>query len=591
MSESLRSARMVAVAALAVLLFDYPLLALFDVDVRVLGVPLLWAYLFTAWAAVIARRRLGHDGTPVGARRPGSSSSRRWPTSGCCSSSPTYGDRRADRGRSVISNGYVYALSLAVYATSWTFYGSVGRAASTGIGFLPIYLGPTVMAALWWLVLRKIIRISRRQPHHLARGLRVLPLRQEQLPRRARHRHRGGGDRPLHRAAAQGHLDHLRHPARRLRAGDRRPRLRQCPCLQDTALYAALLLAAFTIVFGTRHLDATERHEGMVAAIAFESLVKLVAFLAVGCYVTFVLFDGFGDVFGRAAARADLADLFTQTRRLRVVAVADRAVDARDPPAAPAVAGGGGGERRRAPPQEGDVAVPALPAARSTSSCCRSPSPGCSPSAARSNADAFVLALPLADRQQALALLVFIGGLSAATGMVIVETIALSTMVSNSLVVPLLLRRSDALAGRRDLGGLILGVRRVTIVLVLLLGFVYFRVAGEALALVSIGLISFAAVAQFAPAILGGLFWKGATRRGAIGGARGRASRCGPTRCRCRPWPRPAGCPASFLERRPVRGGHPRALRAVRARRARHGQPLDDVEHAGQRRRSSSGCP
>jgi len=73
-----------------------------------------------------------------------------------------YGDRRADEGRSIISNGYVYALSLAVYATSWTFYGSVGRAASTGIGFLPIYLGATIMAALWWLVLRKIIRISRR---------------------------------------------------------------------------------------------------------------------------------------------------------------------------------------------------------------------------------------------------------------------------------------------------------------------------------------------------------------------------------------------------------------------------------------------
>jgi len=133
------------------------------------------------------------------------------------------------------------------------------------------------------------------------------------------------------------------------------------------------------------------------------------------------------------------------------------------------------------------------------------------------DADAFVLLLPMTDQQPGLALLVFIGGLSAATGMVIVETIALSTMVSNSLVVPLLLRRGEALTRRWDLGAVILGVRRVTIVALLLLGFLYFRVVGGQVALVSIGLISFAAVAQFAPAVLGGLFWKGATKRGAIG--------------------------------------------------------------------------
>src|SRR5450631_1887529 len=72
-----------------------------------------------------------------------------------------YGDRRAAQGRSIISNPYIYALSLSVYATSWTFYGSVGRAAQTGVEFLPIYLGPTLVATLWWLVLRKMIRISK----------------------------------------------------------------------------------------------------------------------------------------------------------------------------------------------------------------------------------------------------------------------------------------------------------------------------------------------------------------------------------------------------------------------------------------------
>jgi Na+/proline symporter len=135
------------------------------------------------------------------------------------------------------------------------------------------------------------------------------------------------------------------------------------------------------------------------------------------------------------------------------------------------------------------------------------------------DADTFVLTLPMAFGQGWLALLVFIGGLSAATGMVIVETIALSTMVCNDLVMPLLLRyRWLALQGQDDLSGVLLGIRRSAIILILLLGYLYFRLAGEAHALVSIGLISFAAVAQFAPAMIGGMYWRGATRAGALAG-------------------------------------------------------------------------
>ncbi len=427
-----------------------------------------------------------------------------------------FGDRRADRGHSIISNGYVYALSLAVYATSWTFYGSVGRAASTGIGFLPIYLGPTVMVALWWLVLRKIIRISRRN--------RITSLADFVSSRYGKSGLLGG---LVTVVAVVGIVPYIALQLKAISATFRilrgSPELataataQSVPVLQDTALYAALLLAAFTIVYGTRHLDATERHEGMVAAIAFESLVKLVAFLVVGFYVTFVLFDGFGDLFGQAAARADIAHLFTRTdsdgswlwlvvlsmlavlllpRQWQVGVVEN--VDERHIKKAMWLF----------PVYLLLINIFVLPIALA----------GLLTFGDGANADAFVLALPLAGHQQAVALLVFIGGLSAATGMVIVETIALSTMVSNSLVVPLLLRRRAALAGRGDLGSLILGVRRVTIVVVLLLGFVYFRLAGNGLALVSIGLISFAAVAQFAPAVLGGLFWKGASRRGAIWG-------------------------------------------------------------------------
>jgi signal transduction histidine kinase len=142
--------------------------------------------------------------------------------------------------------------------------------------------------------------------------------------------------------------------------------------------------------------------------------------------------------------------------------------------------------------------------------------------AGRIDADTFVLTLPISERQPALALLAFIGGLSAATAMVIVETIALSTMVCNDLVMPVLLRwKALKLTERRDLSTLLLTIRRGAIVMVFVLGYLYFYLAGEAYALVSIGLISFTAVAQFAPAIIGGIYWKGGTRLGAVTGLAG----------------------------------------------------------------------
>lgn len=428
------------------------------------------------------------------------------------------GDRRADRGRSIISNGYIYALSLCVYATSWTYYGSVGRAATTGVGFLPIYLGPTIMAVAWWVVLRKIVRICKRY--------RITSLADFMSSRYGKSRALGELVTVI---AVVGIVPYI---ALQLKAISNtfailrgRPDLATSvamdpPVWADTALYVALLLAAFTIVFGTRHLDASERHEGMVAAIAFESLVKLVAFLAVGGYVTYGLFHGFGDLFGRAQERPELAQLLTfgETQsyaswlwlvvlsmlailllpRQWQVAVVEN-VDERHIKTASWLF----------PLYLLLINVFVMPIAIAGLLTFGDGGAG---------GDAYVLTLPMAEQQAALALLVFIGGLSAATGMVIVETIALSTMVSNSLVLPILLRRGAGLVGRRDLGRLIIGIRRATIVCVLLLGFAYFRLAGESLALVSIGLISFAAVAQFAPAIFGGLYWRGATGVGAIWG-------------------------------------------------------------------------
>jgi Na+/proline symporter len=217
-----------------------------------------------------------------------------------------YGDKRADAGRSIIANPYIYALSLAVYCTSWTFYGSVGRAASTGIGFLPIYLGPTLMAALWWYVTLKMIRISKAN--------RITSIADFIASRYGKSQLLGGlvtviaivGVIPYIslqlKAISTSFSIILKYPDVVM------PDKLEAPLfVGDNTFYIAMLLAAFTILFGTRHLDATERHEGLVAAVAFESLVKLLAFIAVGIFVTFGMYDGFADIFTRAARMPELA--------------------------------------------------------------------------------------------------------------------------------------------------------------------------------------------------------------------------------------------------------------------------------------------
>jgi Na+/proline symporter len=207
-----------------------------------------------------------------------------------------WGDKRADQGRSIISSPTIYALSMAVYTTTWTFYGSVGRAAVSGIGFLPIYLGPTLVMALSGFLLLKMIRTakanritsiadfisSRYGKSHLLGGLVTVIAVVGIVPYIA-----------LQLKAVSGSVNLLLEYPEIVMPN----RSATLPVLADISFYIALILAAFTIVFGTRHLDATERHEGMVAAIALESVVKLVAFLAVGLFVTYGLYDGFADIF------------------------------------------------------------------------------------------------------------------------------------------------------------------------------------------------------------------------------------------------------------------------------------------------------
>ncbi len=429
-----------------------------------------------------------------------------------------YADRRVAEGRGWLEGSWVYALSIAVYCTAWTFYGSVGRAASTGVGYLPVYIGPTLTFALGWVVFRKIIRISKAHrttsiadfissrygKSHLLGGLvtiiaviGIMPYISLQL-----------------KAVATSFTVLLHYPD--VSAATNPPGL---PIFSDTALWVAAIMALFAILFGTRHIDASEHHRGMMVAIAFESVVKLVAFLSVGLFVTFFVYDGPGDLFAHAAAEPRLQSLMTMEiagkdwlpltflsmiavlclpRQFQVTVVENV--------------------------QESHlnkaiwlfplylllINIFVLPIA--FGGLVRFP-------LGTVDNDVFVLALPMAERLPALALFAFIGGLSAATGMVIVESVALATMLCNDLVMPILLRFAWLkLAGTKDLSGLLLSIRRLAIVFVLAIGYLYFRLIGEAYALVAIGLVSFAAAAQFAPAILGALYWKAGSRRGALAG-------------------------------------------------------------------------
>ena len=413
----------------------------------------------------------------------------------------------------------VYSLALAVYCSSWTFYGAVGTAARTGLGFLPIYLGPLLMLLFGWRILERLVLIS--GEHRIVSIADFLSSRYGRAPGLAA------------LVAAVALTAAVPYVALQFKAVAMSVEvLADVPSdagmLADPAFYVALLLAMFAILFGTRQIDATEHHRGMVLAVALESLVKLIAFVAIGVFALFHL-PGTGLLPERMVQAASVvtapglpAGFVAQTllaftaiiclpRQFHVAVV-----ECQDP-----------ADLRSARWMFGTylmmitVLVVPITLAGQALFAGSSVSP-----------DTYVLALPLALKQETLALFVYIGGFSAATGMVIVASVALSTMVSNDLVMPLLLR-SGALRGGalqenplREGPGIdrqILWVRRITIVVLAMMAYAYHRgsayYAGTGQdTLAQHGLLAFAAVAQFAPALIGGLYWRGASRVGAFAG-------------------------------------------------------------------------
>ncbi|MDY0268390.1 SpoIIE family protein phosphatase [Trichloromonas sp.] len=432
-----------------------------------------------------------------------------------------YADKRREEGRSIISNANIYALSLSVYLTSWTFYGSVGRAATSGLDFLPVYIGPTLIAFSWCFLLRKMVTISKE--HNIVSIADFLSSRYGKSPAL-------GAVVTIFTVLAI-----MPYIALQLKAVSRTFDLLAAPQLSlthhiqallpwippfiDTAFVVALFLGLFGVLFGARHLDATERHEGMVAAIALESLIKLVAFFSVGLFVTYGMFDGFADIFARFNAEfpersylymlgheaVPYAKWFTMTfismmafmflpRQFHIMVI-ENSSEAHIKSAMwrfptymflmnlfviPISLGG-------LLLNGGDI----------------------------TQADYFVIDIPYKAGHPWLSLLVFIGGFSAAAGMVMVSSVALSTMILNHLFMPIILRLKINI---QDLSVLLINIKRFGILSVIFLGYAFYLVIADSSALVNMGLISFVGATQFAPAMIGGLYWKRATRRGALWG-------------------------------------------------------------------------
>src|SRR5580693_5943220 len=424
----------------------------------------------------------------------------------------SYGDRmRVARGAS--SRLLIYPLSLAIYCTSWTFFGSVGLASRSGYDFIAIYIGPLVMVGLAFPLVVRIVR--------LAKGQNITSIADFIAARYGKSQAVAA---TVALIAIVGMIPYIALQLKAVSASvstiltEASPGGAAPPLLGDVALFVALAMATFAVLFGTRHIDATEHQDGLMLAIAAESIVKLVAFLTVGVFVTFVMFGGPVALFERALEQANTAAVLTRAPQLGsfgamtllslfAIVLLPRQFHVM------VVENHSEAEVRRAawlfPLYLVLINLFVLPIA--VAGLMTFP-------AGRIDGDMFVVALPLAAHSEAIALIAFIGGLSAATAMVIVETVALAIMVSNDIVMPLVLKRRARLAGEpNDAGEQLLTTRRIAIFVILLLAYIYYHSAGEA-QLASIGLLSFAAVAQLAPAFFGGLIWRRGTAFGAIAG-------------------------------------------------------------------------
>lgn len=395
---------------------------------------------------------------------------------------------------------WIYSLSIAVYCTSWTFYGTVGQASNNPWAFLPIYIAPILVFTLGWRILARLIITAKRE--HITSIADFIA---------ARYGKSQGLAVVVTLIAVAGILPYIALQLRGITMGleiisPELPRSFEGSSL-DVSWFVVGALAIFTMLFGTRHIDNTEHHRGMMMAIAFESIIKLVAFLAVGLFILFLALNR-NDVELAQIARQTYQSpnvptlvIHTVLTMLAIVCLPrqfhtmvvenERAQDLHT-------------ARWLFPVYLILMGIFVLPIAWVGQSLLTDASP-----------DTYVISLPMAVGAQDIALLAFLGGTSAASGMVIVSTIALAIMVSNDLVMPLLLRRMRlSQRNHRHFSGLLLIIRRGLILLLLLGAWGFYQALGNIHSLSAIGFLSFAAITQFAPALIGGMYWRQGNRKG-----------------------------------------------------------------------------
>ena len=422
-------------------------------------------------------------------------------------------DKSRESGRSLVDNPWVYSVSLAVYCTSWTFYGSVGQAAATGLGFLPIYLGPTLIFLLGPSLLKRLVSFCR------AEGVTSLPDLLEVLY--------GKGWSLGALATTLMVVGVTPYIGLQLKAIGYTfdlitGRSADSGIIGDASFWAALALSIFAGLFGARSLVASERHEGMVAAVVFESAVKLGVFLILGAYITFSIGGGLGNIFERSVADPNLARLFLLGKGSGVALPTWVTLSILSASAVILL------PRQfhmlvveNVEPRHLRTASWAFPAFLLLINVLVLPVALVGRLyGGNLNPDFYMISLPLTEGNTGLAFLAFLGGFSAATSMVIVEAVALATMLLHHPGVAVLGGFFPGLRnlGKHDVSMHLLSTKRAVIFGIVLMGYAFNRSIGDSHTLVATGLLSFSAMFQFVPAVLFGFCWKGRTRTGAITG-------------------------------------------------------------------------
>ncbi|MEJ6398490.1 ATP-binding protein [Yoonia sp. 208BN28-4] len=418
-------------------------------------------------------------------------------------------ERSAARGENAwLQSPLIYTLSLSIYCTAWTFYGAVGYAARSGLEFVTIYLGPTLVLLGWWWILRRLVRIGRAQ--------RITSIADLISSRFGKSTALGMIVTLMAVVAATPYIAlQLQSVTLSFAVFAQQDNLTWATDdLNAAAIWVAVGLAIFTVIFGTRNLDANERHSGIVIAIAAEAIVKLFALVAVGAFVVWGLAGGPQATLDLIDA-SPISDWQQSGGRWATLIFLSAAAFICLPRMFQVLVVENTNERNLG------VASWAFPLYLMAMSLFVLPIAvvGLNIMPANTNPDLFVLTIPLSQGQEGLAMLSFLGGFSSATSMVIVATIALATMVSNHIVAPIWLNaRTEGASISGDVRKVIVLARRLSVAGILALGYLYFRLSGGGAALAAIGLVSFSGAVQVLPALIGGIFWRASTRIGAACG-------------------------------------------------------------------------